>query len=95
MINLHATAPRSKVRKLIMDTVMDVSDRYGVSISDILGKSREQDYVEPRQEVYLVLWASGLSLKRIGQALSRHHTTILHGARAAALRLANEKETRL
>lgn len=43
-----------------------------------------------RQYVYLRLWSEGMSLPQIGNAMGKHHTTILHGARAAAKRLMEE-----
>jgi chromosomal replication initiation ATPase DnaA len=60
---------------------------YGVSVSDILGASRQagsrhtnpdRPIIQARRYVMASLWAQGLSFGHIGRKLGRHHTTVMH-----------------
>ena len=62
----------------------------GVSLADLRSPSRQRAVAWPRQEL---MWAlrctAGWSLPRIGRYLGgRDHTTVLHGIRAHAKRMA-------
>ena len=61
----------------------EVSEKHGVSIEDIQGKSRLMKYVAARQEVcYRLSTELKFSLKQIGRLLGdRDHTTVLHSIR--------------
>jgi len=73
----------------LMRRVLDeVAAAAGVSVADILGPSRRARVVAARQAVMAVLHRRGWSSPRIGRALRRDHSTVLHGIRAHAARFA-------
>lgn len=55
--------------------------RYGVSVEDVLGPSKEKHFVEARRYAWKMARRSGWSLTEIGRAFNRDHTTILVGLR--------------
>ncbi|MFH1292301.1 MAG: chromosomal replication initiator protein DnaA [bacterium] len=65
---------------------------YGVSISDILGQSREKRYSMPRQIVmYLMREELGTSYPTIGNELGgRDHTTAMHASNKIAVKIEND-----
>ena len=63
------------------DTIIDaVCNFYSLAKSDLLGKKRNKELVEPRQIcVYLITELMNLPLAAIGQAMGgRDHTTVIH-----------------
>ncbi|MBE7091098.1 MAG: chromosomal replication initiator protein DnaA, partial [Clostridiales bacterium] len=63
------------------DTIIDaVCSFYGLAKSDLLGKKRNKELVEPRQIcIYLITELMNLPLAAIGQAMGgRDHTTVIH-----------------
>ena len=64
----------------------------GVKVEDIMGDSRHQKHVRPRQ---MLMWeikqrSPGISLPQIGRIFNgRDHTTILHGIQRHEKRMAN------
>ena len=60
--------------------VTAVADFYGIRASDIKGKSRAAENVLARQvAIYIVsTLMPELSLKEIGEAVNRDHSTVLH-----------------
>lgn len=79
----RAPSKASPVRRI----VRQVASEYNVSPDDILGPCRERVFVVARQEAMRRASDEGLSLVRIGNAMRRDHTTVLHGIRAAKARL--------
>lgn len=73
------------------------ADKHGVLASDILGLARCRKIAHARQEF---MWAAyqpmnkdgthRFSLPKIGGFLGRDHTSVLHGVRAHAKRMATE-----
>jgi chromosomal replication initiator protein len=65
----------------LSDIISAVSAHYGVSEEEVLGPSRQKEFVLPRQMVmYLAREETNASLPEIGQALGgRDHTTVLYG----------------
>ena len=62
-----------------------VAAAFGVTVRDVLGKSRLRDVLVPRQvAMYLAREVAKLSLPRVGAAFGRDHTTVLHACRKVA-----------
>lgn len=67
--------PYSAARRIIKE----VAATYNVNVSDILGDSRKQPLVMPRQiAMYLAHDITGLSLVEIGKVFNRDHTTVIY-----------------
>ena len=60
-----------------IDVVQFVSDKTGVSVSDIYSGSRLRDIVAARVECYEMLRSMGYSFPKIGEAMGRDHSTII------------------
>lgn len=57
-----------------------VADFYGISKSDLVSKSRQQNIARPRQvAMYLSRNLTDLSLIKIANSFDRDHSTIMHG----------------
>ena len=55
-----------------------ITDRYGVSRADMVGKKREKQIAEARHiSVYLIRELTEMSFPNIGKLYDRDHTTIL------------------
>lgn len=69
---------------LTVDNIIDiVSDHFGIAKGDILSKKRNAEIAQPRQIVmYLCREVLDLPYKAIGKALSRDHSTVMHGITA-------------
>lgn len=74
------------------DILEIVSDAYRISVADLRGARRTRAYAWPRQHaMWLMAQQPHLSLPMIGRFLGgRDHTTVLHGVRAHAARIAAE-----
>ena len=84
-------APLPRVR----DILAEVAQRRGLTAEAIVGRARAPAaLVAARQEVMARAVASGRSLHAIGRELDRDHTTVLHGARAHARRVARAEAAR-
>ncbi len=69
----------------------EVALRYGLSISEILGRSRVRSKVEARQEaMWLIRCRLNMSYPELGAFFDRDHTTCMHGVRAHNSRLRSE-----
>lgn len=56
-----------------------VEDFYGVAHKDLIGKKKERRIVHPRQvAIFLCRELSETTLKNIGNAFNRDHTTVMH-----------------
>jgi len=75
---LNYAAPKLSFQSI----VFQVAETYDIDPIELLGESRSQKISRPRQEVmYRIYTELHWSLPRIGNALKRDHTTILHGIR--------------
>ena len=71
----------------------DIAVEYRVEPELVLGDSRNRRVAWARQELCRRLYDHwGYSLPIIGRLISRDHTTVLHGVRAARRRLADMDE---
>ena len=75
--------PRIVTPQLIMEVV---AEHFGISIEQILSKSRSNDVAKPRQiAVYLCKNMTDASLEAIGKVLGgRDHSTVVHGIKKVA-----------
>lgn len=67
---------------IIRDIASQVSEATGVPHKAILGVRRDARTVQARQLVMYIARREGLSLKRIGYAMCRDHSTVRHGIEA-------------
>lgn len=66
-----------------------VAEAHDISISDMMGLSHEPHFAWPRQQaMWEALQTGKYSTTQVGLRFKRHHTTIIHGARRHAERLA-------
>jgi chromosomal replication initiator protein len=65
--------------KEVLRIVNIVADAFQVSPDDLLSKSRKLKVVKARHSVYKILYLLGDTKSHIGKALSRDHTTVMHG----------------
>lgn len=83
--------PFYQTRALILDAksiMRCVSDYFGITVDDLMGKSRAKPFVYPRQiAMYLARSHTSLSFPDLGRAFGRDHTTVLH----AVQRINDEK----
>lgn len=72
------------------EIVREVCKKYQISMEDLISERRHNGVVRPRQEaMYRLCTETDWSLPRIGRFLGgRDHTTVLHGKKAFAKRLA-------
>jgi chromosomal replication initiation ATPase DnaA len=61
--------------------IREICERRGVSVSDVMGKSRYKNVCSARKEVYVMLRGERLSYPVIGRMFSRDHTTVVDGVR--------------
>ena len=75
--------PRIVTPQLIMEVV---AEHFGISIEQILSKSRSNDVAKPRQiAMYLCKNMTDASLEAIGKVLGgRDHSTVVHGIKKVA-----------
>lgn len=78
-------APSPVVARLVDAAAME----FGVKAGEIYGPRRLADVTEARHVVmFLAVDRHGRSLPQVGRSLARHHTTVLHGTRTTAARVA-------
>lgn len=70
-----------------------VAHRHGLTLGDLLGRSKVARLARPRHEAMLLCivqrrWDGqrAYSFPRVGEFFKRDHTTIIHGVRAALMR---------
>ena len=75
------TRVKNKRKKLTIEAIQQsVADKYGVRLSDLKGKSRKKNIVNPRQiAMYISRELLDDSLVTIANAFDRDHTTVIHG----------------
>ena len=93
MIDVSDAKNKVSVQK-ILNTV---ASYYGLSVSQLTGKSKNERYVFPRQvSIYLIRDQLGLSLKKIGDIFSnRDHSTIMHSLNKIEQYLLTDKPTQV
>nr|WP_291295348.1 helix-turn-helix domain-containing protein [Elioraea sp.] len=75
----------------IAHVVRVVSEAYGVSPLDVLGKRRGDGIMEPRQvAMFLARHCTLQSFPQIARAMHRDHTTVMHGVERVRERIAAE-----
>lgn len=81
----HAPAP------IVARLVQAAAEEFGVAAPEIYGPRRTAEIALARQVVmHLAVARHGRSLPQTGRSLGRDHTTILHGVRAMAARIAED-----
>lgn len=93
MIDVSDAKDKVTVQK-ILNTV---ANYYGISVSQITGKGKNERYIYPRHlAIYLIRDQLGISLKKIGDIFSgRDHTTIMHSIDKMNLLLREDKQTQV
>lgn len=72
-----------------------VEDFYGVAHKDLVGKKKERRIVHPRQvAIYLCRELSETTLKNIGNAFNRDHTTVMHSCDLITNQLQEDRNLR-
>lgn len=70
-----------------------VSERYGLSVQQLLSRRRTKQVALPRQvAMYLCRRLLDASYPRIGDLFGRDHTTALHGVRVISTRIARDAD---
>ena len=82
------------IRKLTIEEIQNsVSNKYGVSMTQILSSERTQSIVTPRQlAMYIARKYTMKSLPEIAQKFEKTHATILHGVKSISKRLDVEND---
>lgn len=77
----------------IDDIQKAVAERYAIKLSDLKGKSRKKEIVNPRQiAMYLARDILDDSLVSISNAFERDHTTIIHGVEKISDQMSQDSE---
>lgn len=72
-----------------------VEDFYGVTHKDLIGKKKERRIVHPRQvAIFLCRELSETTLKNIGNAFNRDHTTVMHSCDLISNQLQEDRNLR-
>ena len=89
----HDACPRMSIPRFA-DSSADVlrraisraAEHHGVTVAEIKGRSRLGPAAAARQDVFLALREAGWSFPRIGRAMGRDHSTVMHGVAVAEAR---------
>ncbi len=83
-------------RRITIDMVQGaVEDFYGVPHKDLVGSTRKRDIARTRQvAIYLCRELSETTLKNIGEAFNRDHSTVMHSCDMVADRLQEDRNLR-
>lgn len=76
--DFQAASNIENYRKVIRRIAGEVSEATGIRVSAIYGPSQRAKDCRARELVCFIAYRQGFSLAEIGEALARHHTTILH-----------------
>ena len=89
----HDACPRMSIPRfadppaeVLRRAINRAAEHHGVTAAEIKGRSRLGSVVAARQDVFLLLREAGWSFPRIGRAMSRDHTTVMHGVAVAEAR---------
>ena len=77
-----ADSPADVIRRAISRA----AEHHGVTVAEIKGRSRLGPAAAARQDVFPALRESGWSFQRIGKAMGRDHSTVMHGVAVAKAR---------
>ncbi len=82
--------PREITAQLIIEVV---SEHFGITVDQIMSKSRSSDVAKPRQiTMYLCKQMTDLPLDSIGQLLGgRDHSTVIHGIKKVTDEISSDK----
>lgn len=82
--------PREVTAQLIVEVV---SEHFGITVDQIMSKSRSNDVAKPRQiTMYLCKQMTDLPLDSIGQLLGgRDHSTVIHGVKKVTDEISSDK----
>lgn len=75
-------------RQSMREIVAAVAQANGLTVADLMGRSREGPIAWPRQRAYMLCAAQGVPIGRIARYFDRDHSTILQGIRQAQRRAA-------
>ncbi len=83
-------------RRITIDMVQGaVEDFYGIPHKDLVGSTRKRDIARTRQvAIYLCRELSETTLKNIGEAFNRDHSTVMHSCDMVADRLQEDRNLR-
>ncbi len=83
-----------KEKEKVASIINSVSENYGISIDDLMGKKRNSELVLPRHFVmYLLREKLGLSFPYIGKITKKDHTTAMHAYRKIKKLIEKDKLT--
>ena len=68
--------------------IRNVAEATGTTVAQLKGPTRTRHIATARMLAYHKLGQTGLSTTRIGELFNRHHTTVIHGQRVIAAKLA-------
>lgn len=77
------------MRKTVHEVLVEVADKYGLTVNDLKGNSRFHRVSHPRQEAYYQIFTQcpHISYPDMGRRIGgRDHTTCLSGVKAHCLR---------
>ena len=60
------------------EILLEVSKYYGITVTQILGRSRKKEIKNPRHIVCYILTKRGYSLSTVGKIMGRDHSTIIN-----------------
>lgn len=75
-----------------LELCANVGAAYSVTLEQLQGASKEGSIVKARAHCYALLMKLGLSSARIGRLLNKDHSTVLHGAKKHAERIAKSRK---
>lgn len=73
--DMASATPRQK----LLLAIEEVAARHGVTLKDIMSRSRYGHIVRARNEAYYVVWLQFQSLPRTGALFGRDHSMIAYG----------------
>jgi len=74
-------------RKAARDIIDHVARKHGVSVREIMDRSRLPSIVAARQEAMRLVHSTGLKLGQVGLIFKRDHSTVLSNIRRAEARM--------
>jgi chromosomal replication initiator protein len=92
---LREFLPQARARRVPIEEIRQaVCDYYGITLADLLSKSRARSVVVPRHvTMYLARHFTQASLEEVGWALGeRDHSTVKHGVDKVVRRLAQDPD---
>ena len=61
--------------------IAQICDRHGVTLDEMMGRSRLPHVCSARNEAYVMLREEKLSYPKIGKIFGRDHTTVINGVK--------------